>query len=236
MNHFPIIDTMQALKRKAPEISLKIYDMLVEASQRGLWSADGISTFPFEITDSFQADEICQRLLLEAKTDASLLEIAFSACRNNRRGWLFDQIKTLEESENPADIARAYAGLGFCDESVETDELWQTFLSRTPIDGWLKEVLRNSFAAYTRNRSARLALAEFWGTGSDGKARYALKRFEEMCDLRAKLWFDEIGPAFPQGEYRRNVAISLAIPNINQAIKNDKAEKRKRYSILVLAT
>ena len=226
-DHFPVIDTMQALSVKAPEISLKLYKLLIDRSDTSLFSSDGIVNFPFEVPELQYAENLCDKLLEEAKTDESLLEIAFSAYRNNRLDWLFEQICYLERSEKPADVAKAYTLLGFCDECGRADAMWQAFLNRPPKDLWLDSVIRSSANDYEKNHTARRALSDFWSSEKMWVARHALKRVEEMCDLRIWLWFQDISPDWNDQPYRHCVAFDLARVSLKQATKKDKESRKK---------
>ena len=228
MNHFPVIVSMQALSSKAPETSLKLYEILVDPSYKGIFSTDGILNFPFEVPKSQYADDLCDKLLEDVKTDKSLLEIACSAYRNNRLDWLFGQISRLERSRTPADVAKAYTLLGFCDECDRADAVWQAFVERPPKDYWLNNVLRLSAADYARNRAARMALTDFWSNEEMGATRHALKRVEQTCDLRTGIWFEDICPDWNDRPYPRRVALDLATAGLNQAIRKDKDSRKKK--------
>ena len=228
MNHFPVIDAMQALSVKAPEISLKLYKLLTDRSDSGFFSSDGIVNFPFEVPDSRSAENLCDKLLEEAKTDESLLEIACSAFRNNHQDWLFNQISRLERSQKPVDVAKAYTLLGFCDECGRADAAWQAFLKRPPKDLWLDSVIRSSANDYARNRTARMALTDFWSNEKMWAARHALKGVEEMCDLRIGLWFQDNSPDWNDRPYQHRVAVDLATASLNQATKKDKESRKKK--------
>ena len=227
MNDFPVIDAMRALSAKAPEVSLKLYEALIDPSHRSLFSSDGIAMFPFEVLASKCADDLCDRLLTEAKTDKTLLEIVCSAHRHNRLDWLFDWIQRLEMSPTPADVAKAYTLLGFCDESARADAQWQTFLARPPLDAWLDRVLQVSAADYARNRTARNALTNFWSHDRPSAARHALKRVEETCDMRIGSWFKDISPEWKDCPYDRRLASDLATASLNQVVKKDKERRKK---------
>ena len=228
MNPFPIIDTMCALTSKAPQISLKLYEYLIDQSLELPVSTDGIINFPLQVPESQYADELCDKLLAEAKTDKSLLDIACSAFRNNRQDWLFAQINRLESSQIPADVAKAYTLLGFCDECSRADALWKNFLQRPPKDKWLESVLRNSANDYARNRAARMALTDFWSNDNRWGARYALKRIEEKCDQRFDIWFWDISPDRDDSPYQHQVAIGLDWKNIKRKIKKDKESRKEK--------
>ena len=228
MNDFPIIDSMQALVANAPKVSLKLYQTLIDSSGSSLFSSDGILYFPFELPESKCTINLCDKLLSEARTDKSLLEIAYWAYRNNQLDWLFDTICRLEESKTPADVARAYTLLGFCDECSRADDVWQDFLARPPSDRWLNIVIRSSFNEYERNRAARIALTEFWSNNKIWEARHALKRVEEWCDLRIGIWIKDIRANWNNPSYNHRLAIELARASLNQAIKEDKESRKKK--------
>ena len=227
MNDFPVLNAMRALSAKAPEVSLKLYEALIDPSPRSLFSSDGITMFPFEVLASKRADDLCDRLLTEATTDKTLLEIVYSAHRHNRLDWLFDWIQRLEMSLTPADVAKAYTLLGFCDESARADAQWQTFLARPPLDAWLDRVLQVSAADYARNRTARNALTSFWSHDRPSAARHALKRVEETCDMRIGSWIKDISAEWKDCPYDRRLAGGLATASLNQAVKKD-TERRKK--------
>ena len=228
MTHFPIIDTMYALSAKAPEISFKLYKNLIDQSRWSVVSSDGIVNFPFQVAESQYTDELCAKLLTEVKTDKSLLEIACLAFKNNRQDWLFTQISSLETSQTPADVAKAYTLLGVCDECSHADELWRDFLQRPPKDQWLDSVLRKSANDYAQNRAARMALTDFWSNDNMWVVRHALKRVEEKCDLRFNIWSWDISPDLGDCPYQRRVAIELASSRFRRKIKRDKDSRKKK--------
>ena len=157
-----------------------------------------------------------------------MLEIAYWAYRNNQLDWLFGTICRLEESKTPADVARAYTLLGFCDECSRADDVWQDFLARPPSDRWLNIVIRSSFNEYERNRAARIALTEFWSNNKIWEARHALKRVEEWCDLRIMIWFEDINSKWNDRQYCHQLAMDLATAGLNQAVKKDKDSRKKK--------
>ena len=228
MNNFPIIDSMQALVANAPKVSLKLYQTLIDSSDSSLFTSDGILYFPFELPESKCTIDLCDKLLSEARTDNSLLEIAYWAYINNQLDWLFDTICRLEESKKPADVARAYTLLGFCDECSRADDVWQDFLARPPSDRWLNIVIRSSFNEYERNRAARIALTEFWSNNKIWEARHALKRVQECCDLRIGIWNKDISANWNNPSYNHQLAMELARASLNQAIKEDKKSRKKK--------
>lgn len=228
MNEFPVIETMRALSVKAPQTSLKLYEFLTDRSQGGIFSTDGILYYPLEVPESQDAGVLCDKLLEEARTDKSLLEIACAAYKNERVGWLLDQVNRLERSSTPADVAKAYTLLGFCDKDHRADTVWQAFLSRPPLDQWLNGVMRSSAKAYVRNSEAREALTGFWSNRDMGLARHALKRVEETCDLRIGIWFEHLCPDWDDQQYPHRVAMSLATTNLNQATRKDRDSRKKQ--------
>ena len=228
MNQFPIIDTMYALSVKAPEISFTLYNDLIDKSIRSPVSSDGLTNFPFEVPESQYAEMLCDKLLAEAKTDKSLLEIACSAFKNNRQDWLFTQIISLVGSQTPSDVAKAYTLLGFCDECSRAEALWQDFLQRPPKDQWLDNVIRNSANDYAKNRTARMAVKAFWSNDKMWPARHQLKCVEEICDLRLYTWFWNISPDLDDCLYQHRLAIDLAWAGIKRRIKRDKESRKKK--------
>ena len=184
--------------------------------------------FPFEVPESQCADNLCDKLLEEAKTDESLLEIAFSAYRNNRLDWLFNQISCLERSQKPVDVAKAYTLLGFCDECGRADAMWQAFLKRPPMDPWLHSVIRSSANDYERNRAARSALSDFWSSEKMWAARHALRRVEGICDIRIELWFEDNSLDSNDRPFQHRVAVDLATARLKQAIKKDRESRKKK--------
>ena len=228
MDRFPVIDTMHALSKKAPEISLKLYDVLMDSPERHIISTDGIVRFPFKVPASRRSDELCDAMLVRAKTDKELLEIVCTAHKFARLEWLFNWIETLERSTMPADVAKAYTLLGCCDKSDRAEALWGTFLARPPLDGWLKVVIKASAHDYARNCTARDALTLFWASENPSLVRHAMKRVEESCDLRITLWIDEIDPNWEDWPNDRSYARSLADETFKQAIKKDKDSRKKK--------
>lgn len=227
MNHFPVITVMQALSAKASEMALQLYEVLTDQSYKGMVSSDGIVMFPFEVPASERADDLCDQLLKEAPTDKVLLEIVWSAHKHKRLDWLFDRIQRLEASRTPADVAKAYTLLGFCDESDRADSLWQNFLARPPLNEWLDSVLNASIDDYARNRTARDSFASFWSSDEPSAARHALKCVEEQCDVRIMLWIEDIDPEWEDRPYDRRLARSLAATPLTQATKKDKDRRKK---------
>ena len=228
MNEFPIIDLMYELSVEAPEISLKLYNFLIDQLLGSPFFTDRILYFPFEVAESQYTDELCDKLLADAKTDKSLLEITCSAFRNNRQDWLFTQINSLEGSQNPVDVAKAYTLLGFCDECGDADEAWQNFLKRPPKDQWLESVIRSSVNDYARNRAVRKALKDFWSTEKLWEVQHTLKYIEETCDLRIQNWFSDIIPDWNDCPYQHRLAMGLAVAGINQKVKRDKESRKKK--------
>ena len=227
MDHFPVIDVMQALSAKAPEVSLKLYEAVIDQSRKGIFSSDGNAMFPFEVQASKRAGDLCDGLLAKATTDKTLLEIVCSAHRHNRLDWLFGWIERLEASRTPVDVAKAYTLLGFCDESARADTLWLAFLARPPLDDWLDRVLKASADDYARNRTARNAFTSFWPNDSPSAARHALKRAEATCDMRLEIWVEHISLNWKDCPYERRVAVDLAVASFNQARKKDKERRKK---------
>ena len=227
MNPFPVIDTMQALGGKMPDVALDLYDALIDPPQRGLFSSDRIARFPFEVPVSERATDLCDRLLEEATTDKALLEVVCSTHRPHRLDWLFAWITRLEASSRPADVAKAYTLLGFCDESDRADAHWQAFLARPPLDDWLCCVFKASVGDYARNRTARRALTRFWSHEKPSVARHALKRVEETCDLHIVNWIEAIRPEWKDHPRERRLAFDLATTLLNQAVKRDKERRKK---------
>ena len=227
MNPFPVIDTMQALGGKMPDVALDLYDTLIDPPQRGLFSSDGVARFPFEVPASKRAAGLCDQLLEKATTDKALLEVVCSAHRHQRLDWLFAWITRLETSSRPADVAKAYTLLGFCDKSDRADTLWKAFLARPPLDDWLCYVFKESAGDYARSRVARRALTRFWSDGSPSVARYALKRVEETCDMRIVNWTEAILPEWKDHPRERRLAFDLATTSLNQAVKRDKERRKK---------
>ncbi len=228
MDGFPVIDTMHALSKKAPEISLKLYDILMNSPERHIISTDGIVRFPFKVPAGRRSDELCDEMLLQAKTDKELLEIVCAAHKFARLEWLFNWIEKLETSTTPAEIARAYTLLGCCDKSARAEALWETFRARPPLDGWLKFVMKKSAHDYARNCTARDALTLFWVSENPSFVRHAIKRVEESCDFRIKLWSDDIDPDWEEWPNDRSYARSLAEATFKQAIKKDKDSRKKK--------
>lgn len=228
MNDFPIIDLMYELSGEAPEISLKLYNFLIDQLLGSPFFTDGILYFPFEVAESQYTDELCDKILADANTDKSLLEITYLAFRSNRQDWLFTKINSLEGSQNPVDVAKAYTLLGFCDECGDADEAWQNFLMRPPKDQWLERVIRSSINDYARNRAVRLALRDFWSAEKMWKARHALKCVEQTCDLRIWNWFSDISPEWNDRPYQHRLAMDMAEAGIKQKIKRDKESRKKK--------
>ncbi len=227
MNPFPVIDTMQALGGKIPDVALNLYDTLIDPPQRGLFSSDGIARFPFEVPVSKRATGLCDQLLEEATTDKALLEVVCSAHRHQRLDWLFAWIARLATRSRPADVAKAYTLLGLCDESDRADTHWKAFLARPPLDDWLCYVFKASAGDYARSRVARRALTRFWSDKSPSVARYALKRVEETCDMRIMNWTGAIRSEWKDHPRERRLAFDLATTSLNQAVKRDKERRKK---------
>ena len=228
MDRFPIIDTMHALSEKAPEISLKLYDVLMNSPEKHIFSTDEIAKFPFEIHAVRRSDELCDEMLRRAKTDKELLAIVCAAHKFARLEWLFNWIETLEKSTLPADVAKAYTLLGCCDKSDRAEAFWETFRARPPLDGWLKFIMKKSAHDYARNCTARDVLTLFWTSESPSVVRHAMKRVEESCDLRITLWINEIEPMWEDWPNDRRYARSLAATAFEQAIKKDKESRKKK--------
>ena len=226
LTHFPVVDTMRALSKKAPQISLKLYEVLTDQGNKNLFFVDRVLLFPFEVPSPQQVDSLCDRLLTNATTDKALMEIVCAAHKHNRLDWLLDRIKHLERSATPADVAQAYTLLGMCHESHHVDGLWEDFLARPPRDGWLDGVLKASFRDYTRNSAALDALESFWSSNKN-VARHTLKRIEDTCDMRMAIWFNNVGPEQHERPYEHNLALSLSVTALSQASKRDRDHRKK---------
>lgn len=228
MNPFPVIDTMLALRVKAPELALALYDAIMEQSQGMVWSTDGVIAFPFQIGNLPMAGARCERLLREAKNDQALLNIAVAAHSDNQKDRLFDRIEEHHASSLPADVAKAYTLLGFCDSSARADAMWEKFLAAPPVDQWLADVLRESARDYGRNRKAREAFGRFLSSDSSAVARFALKEFVGSCDSRYALWADQMRPEWDDWPYDCRVAYRLARDVIKDRLSEKKRQRKKR--------
>ena len=229
MTFFPVIDAMYALSSRAPDISLNLYEALLDASRPGFFSSQGIATFPFEVQASTRADSLCDKLFAQASTDQMLLEISFAAHKHRRLDWLFDWIVRLEANPTPADIAKAYTLLGFANEGDRAESLWRDFLTRPPLDPWLNGVLRASANDYERNRIARNAYESLWSSATPDAAQQAVLRFQETSDMPMMCWIDNIAPQWKDWPYDQRVALSLASNSLNKAMKKDKERRKKTY-------
>lgn len=227
MNHFPVVDTMRALSMKAPEVSLKLYEALIDPSNRSIFSTGDILLFPLEMPSSARVDDLCDQLLANATTDKALLEIVCASNKHERLDWLFGWVQSLESGRMPADVAKAYTLLGLCDVSNRAEETWKVFLTRPPLHAWLNDVMKKSLQDYTGNRTARNALANFWSSNSPSAARHELQRLEDNCDLRTEIWFDDFLPEQRNRPYERNLALNLSITALNQAIKKNGDRRQK---------
>ena len=229
MSPFPVIDTMRAMSIKAPEVSLRLYEVLTDPSSRSIFSDAGVKLFPLEMPSSKRVEALCNELLTDAKTDKALLEIVCASHRHNRLDWLFGWIERLEANRSPADVAKAYTLLGLCDQSDRADRLWGDFLTRSPLDPWLEGVFRASLQDYGRNSQARDALAIFWASDRPS-ARHQLRRIEENCDMRTGIWFDEVNSRQCDRLYEHNLALSLSVGAVNEASRlNGEHRKDKLY-------
>ena len=229
MDHFPVIDLMQALSSPAPEVSIELYRLLVGHTKGGMVSSDGLKSFPFLMPTSKDTDELCIQQLTEAVDDKALSEIAYFSYKYERTDWLLDAIEELESSKRPIDVAKAYTILGFSDENSRADALWQRFLSRPSTDPWLENVLRISIADYRANQSARGAFADLWNSDSAAVARHSLKRVMDKCDMRIGLWIDKIEPRWEQCAYDRSLVRNWATSEFNAAVRKRRDAGKKEF-------
>ena len=228
MNNFPVLDTMRALQKRAPEVTLTVFCTLKHEIRRSLWSREVIDGLPFELSRSAASDGACDEQLAAAFTDKELLDIAYFCHKYGRVDWLLERIATQEASERPADVAKAFTLLGCCDVVPAANALWDEFSSRPPEDEWLLRVFRESQNDYGKNRRARSSLDAFWRSDSHADARHAWKVLEETCDKRIGLWVTDIEAKFTDPPYPRQLARNLGVRGINQAIKSDRDRRKKR--------
>ena len=226
MNEFPVLDTMRALRWKAPEVSLDLYEAVIATPSHGIAARGRFQLFPFEMPRSVRSDGLCDGILRSANTDRVLMEVACTALRKSRVEWLLEWICDLDASERPWDVACAYTLLGMCDEQDEVRELWTRFRERPPEHPWLRRVLVDSMEDYANNRTVRQAFSGFWSTENPPQARHLLKVVEEKCDNRTVLWLDDVRPEWKEQPRDRRVAFGLAIPRLNRAIRRD-GDRRK---------
>ena len=228
MNDFPVLDTIRALKEKAPEVALAAFVALKEEIKRSIFSKEAINGFPFELVRSDASDAACDERLESAVTDKELHDIAYFCHRNGRVDWLLGRIVAHEASERPADVAKAFTLLGCCDAVAGVEALWDAFDSRPPEDGWLRCVLLESREDYCRNGQARVALEAFWRDESDADAWHAWKLVEQNCDRRIGLWIGEVEPTIEDAPYARQLARNLGVRGLNEAVKKDGQRRKKR--------
>ena len=235
MDHFPVMDVMQALSCCAPEVSIELYQLLVERTRGGIVSSEGLRSFPFSLPISKDADKLCNRQLAEAFNDKALSEVAYFSHKYNRVEWLLGFVEDLEASERPIDVARAYTLLGFCDKSGRADNLWQCFLDRPPTDTWLANVLKLSVEDYRANQRARHSFAEIWTSDRASVARHALKRVLDTCDMRILLWIEIIQPKWEDCAYDRRLIRNWATSEINDVIRRNREKRKKEFLHMPLA-
>ena len=228
MNPFPVIDTMQALRKKAPEVALAVYDAIMEQSQGMIWSTDEVIAFPFQLGNSPTVEERCERLLREAKSDQALSIFALEAHSDGLEDRLFDRIEEFHASSLPADVAKAYTLLGYCDVGARAEAMWEMFMATPPRDQWLANVLRESAYDYEMNRKAREAFRCFLSNDSPAAARFALKQFVENCDSRHQLSSRHIGLEWEDWPYDCRVAYQMAIGAIRNRLREKKKQRKKR--------
>lgn len=229
MDHFPVIDLMQALSSHAPEVSVELYTALIERTKGGMVSSEGLNSFLFLLPTSKNIDDLRTQHLAEAVDDRALSEIVYFAHKYNRADWLYGTIEKSESSSNAAEVARAYALLGFSDKESRADELWRRFLDRPPTDPWLENIMRISVADYRENQLARCAFAEVWSSDSPSVARHSLKRVVDQCDIRIGLWIDEIQPKWDQCAYDRGLLRNWFTSELNSAVKKKRDTRRKQF-------
>ena len=227
MSDFPVLDTMRALRLKAPDVSLDLWETVIGSPSHGIAPRGKFEFFPFEMPRSVRSDRLCDGILWEANTDRALMEVACAALRNARLDWLLERICELEGSERPWDVACAYTLLGVCDERSEAEEFWTAFRERPPAHPWLRQVLADSILDYQGNRTVRTALSDFWSIPDPSEARHLLKVVEEKCDMRTVLWLDDLRPEWEDQPRDRRMAFGLAVSGLNRAVKRD-GERRKK--------
>ena len=228
MTDFPVLDTMKALKEKAPEASLSAFHALKNGIKRSIFSKEMIDELPFELSRSKASNAACYERLESAITDKELLDIAYFCHKNGRVDWLLEHIAMLETSDRPANVAKAFTLLGCCDKAAAADTLWDVFDSRPPEDEWLLRVFHASREDYHRNYRARAAMQAFWRNDSDAEARHAWKLMEENCDRRLVLWIWDFKPEIGDELYARQLASNLGLTGVKQAIQQDRDRRKKR--------
>lgn len=227
MNSFPVLDTMRALKDKAPDVVLSAFNAIQQGVSHSIYSKDPLHEIPFEMKRSEASDAVCDEILSSAITDEALLSIAFYCYKHHRVDWLMERIDDLEARSRPADLAKAITLLGFCDQSAEADERWRILELNPPKDPWIRRVYETSRENYRRNGLARAALQEFWKTDLDERqARHAWKRLEENCDRRLEIWFRDVEPS-EDVSHVRSLARSLGTKGLREAIRKDRDRRRK---------
>ena len=227
MSDFPVLDTARALKHQEPELALRVFQSLRNASKHNIFSANRIEDLPFELARSEASDAVCDERLAAIATDKELMEVAHVCHRHAREDWLVERVTALERSSRPVDVAKAFTLLGLFDSGEEADLLWTEFASRPPGDHWLAKVLSDSRADYERNRIARAAFEDFWRTKDEREARHAWKRVEENCDRRIGLWIEQLLPPLAGTPYARRLAWSLNWKSVKYAVKKN-SDKRRR--------
>ena len=229
MDRFPVMDVMQALGTVAPEVSIKLYMLLVERTRGGFISSAGLRSFPFSLSESPASNELCSQQLTDATNDKSLLEIVYFSHKHDRLDWLFGWIEKLETSETPINVGRAYTLLAFCDRSARADTLWECFLGKPPTDFWLESILKSSVADYRANQIARTAFAEIWASDKPSVARHSMKRVLETCDMRILLWIDKIQPKWEDCAYDRRLVKDLSTSQLNEATRGNRDKRKKEF-------
>ena len=229
MDHFPVMDLIQSLGSHAPEISIKLYKLMVERTKGGIVSSDGLNSLPFLLPTSKDTDDLCTQQLTEAVDDKALSKISYLAYKYSRTDWLFRTIEILEAKDNPTDVAKAYTLLGFSDKDSRADALWQRFLDRPPTDPWLGGVMRTNISDYRANCSARRAFTEVWCSDSAPVARHSLKRVIDICDMRIALWIDEIQPKWEHCAYDRRLLRDWVTAELNSTVKKRRDARKNEF-------
>ena len=227
MNDFPVLDTMRALMHRSPGVVIEAFQILKAGQRSSIFSKDIFDEFPFELPHTTACDVVCDFQLDSATTDKQLLDIVCSCYKNARTGWLLEHIECLEQSTWPADVAKAFTLLGFCDSCSAATALWDDFRSRPPEDEWLFRVFCESHKDFIRNQRARVACCAFWQCETEAGARHEWKLVEQNCDQRIGLWLRTIEPSVSDKLHVRQITRNLGVRNLNEAVRRDQALRKK---------
>ena len=226
----PVIDMMQALTEFDSSTSLDMYEKLLPAREISLFSSSRFKFFPFNrhpVSD--RCNKLREGILKQIKCDKEILDLCCFILENRDSDWLYNKIEEYLHSRSVWNIALGYTLLGYCDDSKETNQIWNQIELRPPLDKWLKHVFQSSLSAFSQNQRCRESFKKLWKTQHRSIVFRSLRIVEEFSDSRIKLWIEQLSPRkfneFGDGfNYERLVACRYLVDRLN---KDSSTRERK---------